>query len=150
MVNNPGIIPKLATFRDGEITRKRKMIFEMLGGFWRSCIEPDPKTSKPFVAEAVIANPPSFAHMHCAQALGIPVHLMFTMPWTPTRAFSHPLANLQTSAITDKKTSNFMSYGLVELMTWQGYVGSLCRPFFKFGVARPSKYELLILSALET
>jgi sterol 3beta-glucosyltransferase len=122
MVNNPGIIPKFASLRDGEITRRRKMILEMLEGCWRSCIEPDPKTNRPFVAEAIIANPPSFAHLHCAQALGIPVHLMFTMPWTPTREFPHPLANIVKSSIADVKTSNFLSYGLVELMTWQGYV----------------------------
>lgn len=124
MVNNPGIIPKFSSLRDGDITRKRKMILEMLEGCWRSCIEPDPKTNRPFVAEAIIANPPSFAHLHCAQALGIPVHLMFTMPWTPTREFPHPLANIVKSSIADVKTSNFLSYGLVELMTWQGCVGT--------------------------
>ena len=122
MVNNPGILPKFSSLRDGVITRKRKMVLEMLEGCWRSCIEPDPKTNRPFVAEAIIANPPSFAHLHCAQALGIPVHLMFTMPWTPTRAFPHPLANIMKSSIADVETSNFLSYGLVELMTWQGCV----------------------------
>ncbi|RDL41346.1 Uncharacterized protein BP5553_01325 [Venustampulla echinocandica] len=120
MVNNPSIIPNFVSIRDGELSKKRKMVLEMLEGCWRSCIEPDPKTNRPFVAQAIIANPPSFAHIHCAQALGIPVHLMFTMPWTATRAFPHPLANIQTSSITDEGTSNFMSYGLVELMTWQG------------------------------
>ncbi|KAE9373334.1 glycosyltransferase family 1 protein [Stipitochalara longipes BDJ] len=119
MVKNPGIIPKLATIRAGDITKKRKMISAMLKGCWRSCIDPDPSTGTPFVAEAIIANPPSFAHMHCAQAMGIPVHLMFTMPWTATRAFPHPLANVQL-ADTDPKTTNFLSYGLVDMMTWQG------------------------------
>lgn len=33
---------------------------------------------KPFVADAIIANPPSFAHIHCAEKLGIPLHMMFT------------------------------------------------------------------------
>ncbi|PMD56672.1 glycosyltransferase family 1 protein [Hyaloscypha bicolor E] len=119
MVKNPGIIPKFATIRAGDISKKRKMISEMLKGCWRSCIDPDPSTGAPFVAEAIIANPPSFAHMHCAQAMGIPVHLMFTMPWTATRAFPHPLANVQL-ADTDPKTTNFLSYGLVDMMTWQG------------------------------
>ena len=32
----------------------------------------------PFVANAIIANPPSFAHIHCAEKLGIPLHIMFT------------------------------------------------------------------------
>lgn len=33
---------------------------------------------KPFVADAIIANPPSFGHIHCAEKLGIPLHMMFT------------------------------------------------------------------------
>jgi hypothetical protein len=123
MVKNPGIIPKFATIRAGGISKKRKMISEILKGCWRSCIDPDPSTGAPFVAEAIIANPPSFAHMHCAQAMGIPVHLMFTMPWTATRAFPHPLANVQL-ADTDPKTTNFLSYGLVDMMTWQGQAKS--------------------------
>ncbi|KAF4631575.1 hypothetical protein G7Y89_g6551 [Cudoniella acicularis] len=119
MVKNPGIIPKMETIRAGDIARKRKMIREMLEGCWKSCIEPDPISNVPFVAEAIIANPPSFAHVHVAQAMGVPLHLMFTMPWTATRAFPHPLANIQASD-ADPKMSNFLSYGLVEMMTWQG------------------------------
>ncbi|PVH82903.1 glycosyltransferase family 1 protein [Cadophora sp. DSE1049] len=119
MVKNPGIIPKFESIRAGDIAKKRKMISEMLEGCWKSCFEPDPSTNIPFVAEAIIANPPSFAHMHCAQAMGIPVHLMFTMPWSPTRAFPHPLANVQLSD-TDPTATNFLSYGLVDMMTWQG------------------------------
>jgi len=80
MVKNPGLTPKFQSIKAGEIKKKQLMVREMLEGCWKSCIEPDPKTSMPFVAHAIIANPPSFAHVHCAQALGIPVHLMFTMP----------------------------------------------------------------------
>ncbi|KAH8752807.1 glycosyltransferase family 1 protein [Diaporthe sp. PMI_573] len=119
MVKNPGIIPKFKTIMSGEITQKRKMVFTMLEGCWRSCIEPDPETNIPFVAEAIIANPPSFAHVHCSEALGIPLHMMFTMPWSPTRAFPHPLANIERSN-ADLTTMNFLSYALVEIMTWQG------------------------------
>lgn len=119
MVKNPGLIPKMKSLRAGDIQRKRQMVAEMLDGCWKSCIEDDPLTHVPFVADAIIANPPSFAHIHCAQALGIPVHLMFTMPWSSTRAFPHPLANLKYTD-TSPKTANYLSYGLVEWMTWQG------------------------------
>ncbi len=95
------------------------MVCEMLDGCWKSCTESDLATDIPFVAEAIIANPPSFAHIHCAQALGIPVHLMFTMPWSATRSFPHPLANVQITD-TDPTTTNYLSYGLVDMMTWQG------------------------------
>ncbi|KAL6406718.1 hypothetical protein AUP68_09521 [Ilyonectria robusta] len=122
MVRNPGLIPSMQSLRDGDIQKKRKMMSEMLKGFWRSCIESDPISSAPFVADAIIANPPSFAHLHCAQALGIPVHLMFTMPWTSTRAFPHPLANIKIGkgSGTEPLTANYISYAVVEFLTWQG------------------------------
>lgn len=41
------------------------------------------------------------------------------MPWSPTRAFPQPLANIQ-STNTDPVTTNYISYTLVEMMTWQG------------------------------
>ncbi|CAG7935206.1 unnamed protein product [Penicillium olsonii] len=119
MVKNPGLIPQMKSLRDGEIQRKRAMVAEMLTGCWESCISDDPVSGAPFVADAIIANPPSFAHIHCAQALSIPVHMMFTMPWSSTRSFPHPLANLKYSN-TEPKTANFVSYGIVEWMTWQG------------------------------
>ncbi|GJC83735.1 sterol 3-beta-glucosyltransferase UGT80A2 [Colletotrichum liriopes] len=119
MVESPSLIPKMSQIRAGIIQRKRDMYVEMLDGFWRSCVRPDPASNVPFVADAIIANPPSFAHVHCAQALGIPVHLMFTMPWTSTKAFPHPLANIKFSK-EDKKSTNHASYAAVEFLTWQG------------------------------
>ncbi|KAL4886738.1 hypothetical protein BJY04DRAFT_204881 [Aspergillus karnatakaensis] len=119
MAKNPGLIPHLHSLRASDLQRKREMVAEILDGCWRSCIEDDPLTKSPFVAEAIIANPPSFAHVHCAQALGIPVHLMFTMPWSSTKAFPHPLANLQYS-ITSQAFANYMSYGIVGWLMWQG------------------------------
>ena len=121
MVKNPGLIPSMKSLKQGEIQRKRLMVAEMLQGCWNSCLEPDPKSGVPFVADAIIANPPSFAHVHCAQALGIPVHLMFTMPWSNTRAFPHPLANLKNGG-ANPSVANYVSYSIVELMTWQGQV----------------------------
>ncbi|KAI8279275.1 Sterol 3-beta-glucosyltransferase [Colletotrichum sp. SAR11_57] len=120
MVRNPGLIPSMESLKGGDVGRKRTMMKEMLHGCWQSCIEPDPISKEPFVADAIIANPPSFAHVHCAQALGIPVHIMFTMPWTATRAFPHPLANIQRGDNLEPQTTNWLSYGVVELMTWQG------------------------------
>jgi hypothetical protein len=32
---------------------------------------------RPFVADAIISNPVTYAHAHCAEALGIPLHFMF-------------------------------------------------------------------------
>ncbi|KAF5981728.1 putative sterol glucosyltransferase [Fusarium bulbicola] len=116
---NPGLIPSMKSLAAGEIQKKRDMIQWMLEEFWHSCLRPDPQTGLPFVADAIIANPPSFAHIHCAQALGMPVHLMFTMPWSNTRAFPHPLANLKNVG-NDPQLGNYISYTVVEWMTWQG------------------------------
>ena len=41
------------------------------------------------------------------------------MPWSPTQAFPHPLANIQSSN-ADVNMTNFVTYALVEMMTWQG------------------------------
>lgn len=44
---------------------------------------------------------------------------MFTFPYSPTQAFPHPLANIQQENM-DESYTNFISYPLVELMTWTG------------------------------
>lgn len=116
MVKNPGLVPSMKSLKAGDVGQKRAMIRTFLDGCWKSCIESD---GEPFVADAIIANPPSFAHMHCAEALGIPLHMVFTMPWTGTRSFSHPLANMK-NATTDPNTANYLSFVIVEWMTWQG------------------------------
>ncbi|KAM0651662.1 hypothetical protein ACHAO3_003521 [Verticillium nonalfalfae] len=119
MVKNPGLIPSMESLAAGEIQKKRYMVEEMLEKSWESCIKADRLTGDPFVADAIIANPPSFAHVHCAQALGIPVHIMFTMPWSSTTAFPHPLVNLKNVDVKPG-VANYVSYSVVEWMTWQG------------------------------
>lgn len=121
MVKNPGLIPSFSSLQAGEIQQKRYMVEDMLEGFWYSCFQPDPATGDPFVADAIIGNPPAFAHVHCAQALGVPVHIMFTMPWSSTSAFPHPLANLKNQG-GNHSAANYASYAIVEYLTWQGYV----------------------------
>ncbi|KAK5231431.1 hypothetical protein LTR72_000612 [Exophiala xenobiotica] len=141
MVKNPGLMPGMDSLKSGDVGKRRKGIYEIVVGCWRSTIEAgdgtgaqvsddthsfdsnvsfgvDP-TLSPFVADAIIANPPSFAHVHIAEKLGIPLHLMFTMPWSPTQAFPHPLANI-VSSNTDANMANFVTYALVDMLTWQG------------------------------
>lgn len=108
MVKNPGLIPNLQTVREGEIQRRRSAMATMFEGFWRSCIQTtDDEKDKvnlkmtgeksPFIVDAIIANPPSMAHVHIAEKMGVPLHIMFTFPYTPTTAFPHPLANSEWS-----------------------------------------------------
>ncbi|KAL5314993.1 hypothetical protein ACEPPN_017643 [Leptodophora sp. 'Broadleaf-Isolate-01'] len=144
MVKNPGLMPGFDSLKSGDVGKRRKGMEEIVLGCWRSCIEAGdglgapPRTSssddlgfdagismdsnpadRPFIADAIIANPPSFAHIHIAEKMGIPLHMMFTMPWSPTQQFPHPLANIQSSN-ADVNMTNFVSYALVEMMTWQG------------------------------
>ncbi|KAG8698648.1 hypothetical protein FRC08_005788, partial [Ceratobasidium sp. 394] len=120
MVRNPGLMPGFESLTNGDIGRKRKMVTEFLDGCWRACYEPDDDDEgQLFAADAIISNPPAFAHIHCAEALGIPLQLSFTMPWCATADFPHPLVNiLQSNA--EKGLTNVLSYALAELMTWQG------------------------------
>lgn len=152
MVKNPGLMPGFDTLRSGDVGKRRKGIAEILRGTWRSCIETgnglgvDPlkqtveewmgvedelpeQLKKPFVADAIIANPPAFGHIHCAEKLGIPLHMMFTMPWSPTQQFPHPLANIQSSN-ADASITNFISYIMVDILTWQG-LGDVINRFRK-------------------
>ena len=103
MVKNPGLMPGMDSLKSGDVGKRRKGMYEIVQGCWRSCIEVgdgngipasdqhldsrsrldssndvDDASARPFVADAIIANPPSFAHIHCAEKLGIPLHLMFT------------------------------------------------------------------------
>ena len=104
MVKNPGLMPGMDSLRAGDVGKKRKSMYEIMQGCWRSCIEvgdgtgvstiteahdsrssldsaigmESDITTKPFVADVIIANPPSFAHMHIAEKMGIPLHFMFT------------------------------------------------------------------------
>jgi hypothetical protein len=116
MVKNPGMIPTLDSVKAGDVGRRRKAMAGMFRGFWAACVDSGDKDGEgePFVADVIIANPPSFAHVHCAEALGIPVHLMFTFPYTPTQAFPHPLASVKRSNV-DPGYTNWISYPLVEV-----------------------------------
>ncbi|KAH8805477.1 hypothetical protein F5884DRAFT_708908 [Xylogone sp. PMI_703] len=140
MVKNPSLVPGMDSFTSGDIFKRRKEMQEVLIGCWRSCIEggdgtgppledgySGPAIEKPFIADAIIANPPSFAHIHCAEKMGIPLHIMFTMPWSPTLSFPHPLANIVSSTTGERRT-NFVSYALVEALMWQG-LGSVVNRF---------------------
>lgn len=97
-----------------EISIQRKQLKEVIDSLLPACIEPDLDSGAPFKAEAIIANPPAYGHMHVAEALGVPLHIFFTMPWTPTYEFPHPLARVPQSA------AYRLSYLVVDLIVWWG------------------------------
>ncbi|KAL6709290.1 hypothetical protein ACN47E_001697 [Coniothyrium glycines] len=139
MVKNPGLLPSIDSVKAGDITKRRKEMAEMFEGTWRSCIEAGDglgkrttaidveNTEDLFIADVIIANPPSMGHIHCAEKLGIPLHMVFTMPWSPTKTFHHPLAAMDYGDV-DQSVANYFSFAMMELLTWQG-LGDLINKF---------------------
>ncbi|TFK67117.1 glycosyltransferase family 1 protein [Pluteus cervinus] len=119
MVKNPGLMPGMESLWNGDISRKREMLQEMIDGCWKACTTPLDPAGELWVVDAIISNPPAFAHVHCAEALGIPLQLSFTMPWSPTISFPHPLVNIRKSNAEPGLTNN-LTYTAAELLTWQG------------------------------
>lgn len=165
VTQDPGLIPGYESLVNGDIPAKRKMIKEVstvrtvdimltadphclfhtcapllkiLQNLYYSLYYPNPETGENFACDAIIANPPSFAAVHLAEAFGLPLMFSFSkcysialgtqyrvfkiipaMAWSPTSQWTHPLVNIkQTNAST--RLSNYLSFGLAELMTWQG------------------------------
>ncbi|KAL3339888.1 hypothetical protein AABB24_028480 [Solanum stoloniferum] len=113
MARNKGLIPS----GPGEISVQRKQLKAIIESLLPACTEPDIETGEPFRAQAIIANPPAYGHAHVAEALGVPLHIFFTMPWTPTYEFPHPLARVPQPA------AYWLSYIVVDLLIWWGIRG---------------------------
>ncbi|KAH1230559.1 Sterol 3-beta-glucosyltransferase UGT80B1 [Glycine max] len=110
MARNKGLIPS----GPAEISVQRKQLKAIIDSLLPACTAPDMETGVPFKAQAIIANPPAYGHVHVAEALGVPLHIFFTMPWTPTYEFPHPLARVPQSA------GYWLSYIIVDLLIWWG------------------------------
>ncbi|KAG9024239.1 hypothetical protein FRB95_011749 [Tulasnella sp. JGI-2019a] len=129
MVKNPGLLPGMSSLMSGDIGRKRTMVTTMLNGCWQACLNPDDESGKAFAADAIISNPPTFAHIHCAEALGIPLHMSFMKSRCATTAFPHPLVNVNASN-AKKGVTNYLSYAVADLLQWQG-LGDVVNKFRK-------------------
>ncbi|KAM7253410.1 hypothetical protein ACFE04_026028 [Oxalis oulophora] len=112
MARNKGLIPS----GPREISIQRKQLKAIIESLLPACTEPDMESGAPFKAQAIIANPPAYGHTHVAEALGVPIHIFFTMPWTPTYDFPHPFARVPSAG-------NWLSYIVVDLLVWWGIRG---------------------------
>ncbi|XP_050221886.1 sterol 3-beta-glucosyltransferase UGT80A2-like [Mercurialis annua] len=110
MVKNKGFLPSAPS----EIPIQRQQIRDIVFSLLPACNDPDPDTNVPFKADAIIANPPAYGHTHVAEALNIPIHIVFTMPWTPTNEFPHPLSRVK------QPIAYKLSYQIVDSMIWLG------------------------------
>jgi len=107
---NPHLLPE-----------KDKMIKAILKSCWPAVSSPDPfdPYGTRFVADAVIANPPCFGHVHVCESLGIPLHIMFPQPWYyGTKSFPHPMAGLPYDTKSNTETANKASYSIFETLSW--------------------------------
>ncbi|KAA8538893.1 hypothetical protein F0562_025585 [Nyssa sinensis] len=110
MVKNKGFLPS----GPSEIQTQRKQIKDIIYSLLPACTNPDPDTKIPFKADAIIANPPAYGHTHVAEALKVPLHIFFTMPWTPTSEFPHPLSRVK------QPVGYKLSYHIVDALIWLG------------------------------
>ncbi|KAG6404699.1 hypothetical protein SASPL_136952 [Salvia splendens] len=140
MVKNKGFLPS----GPSEIHIQRSQIKEIIFSLHQACQAPDPDTDIPFKANAIIANPPAYVddasdtmilishntferhiylikcrtsfsgHTHVSEALDVPLHIIFTMPWTPTSEFPHPLSRVK------QPVAYKLSYQIVDGLIWLG------------------------------
>lgn len=110
MVKNKGFLPS----GPSEIPIQRNQIKEIINSLLPACKDPDIDSSISFKADAIIANPPAYGHVHVAEALKVPLHIFFTMPWTPTSEFPHPLSRVKQPA------GYRLSYQIVDSLIWLG------------------------------
>ncbi|KAA8550654.1 hypothetical protein F0562_002338 [Nyssa sinensis] len=110
MVKNKGFLPS----GPSEIPIQRNQIKEIIYSLLSACKDADVDSGIPFKADAIIANPPAYGHTHVAEALKVPLHIFFTMPWTPTSKFPHPLSRVKQPA------GYRLSYQIVDSLIWLG------------------------------
>uniref|UniRef100_A0A803KMW5 sterol 3beta-glucosyltransferase n=1 Tax=Chenopodium quinoa TaxID=63459 RepID=A0A803KMW5_CHEQI len=110
MVKNKGFLPS----EPSEIPIQRNQMRDIIFSLLPACKEPDPVSHVPFTVDAIIANPPAYGHTHVAEALKVPIHIFFTMPWTPTSEFPHPLSRVKQSV------AYRLSYQVVDALIWLG------------------------------
>lgn len=114
------------------IPEKQGMLSEMMFNCWPAVSEPEPDVpnARPFCADAIVSNPVTYGHIHVAERLDVPVHLMFPVPWTPTGEFPHPISVLGIGCKQDqfqpgrlesrRRAQNFLTYFGVDEFLYTG------------------------------
>lgn len=132
MVKTEGrLMPDLLNSEERKaLPEKMAMLHDICYSCYPACTQPDPndEAQRPFLADAIISNPISYGHFHVAEAICVPLHIMFPQPWSPTKSFPHPLST--TNFENPWSNSNYMSYLLIDQFMWLG-LGSMFNRFRK-------------------
>ncbi|KAH9159772.1 hypothetical protein LEN26_002174 [Aphanomyces euteiches] len=127
MVKTRGhIIPLDYEVLTKDVPKNVQMINEILRSTWPAVSAPDPEGDPhlpPFRAQATISNPVTYGHIHVAEKLGAPLHIMFPQPWVPTQEFPHPMSNLPYKGKREKRNST--SYHVFDALMWAGTEGAV-------------------------
>ncbi|CAI0559590.1 unnamed protein product [Linum tenue] len=147
MVKNKGFLPS----EHSEIMVQRQQMREIIFSLYAACKDPDPQTSVRFKADAIIANPPAYGHTHVAELLKVPLHMIFTIPWTRvTSEFPHPFTRVKQPAAYRVMSINFhqpveepekMTEVIVRALELTGQRGIINKGWGGLGnLAEPKKY----------
>ncbi|GFH13354.1 glyco_transf_28 domain-containing protein, partial [Haematococcus lacustris] len=125
VVKHRGILPG---WDISEAVQQREQVRQILYSTYGACTLPDPlHPDKPMTADAIVANPPAYGHTHCAEKLNVPLHIVFTMPWTPTKVFPQPFAridvDMKRTNSKAREVMNWLSYFAMEDLAWVGMAG---------------------------
>ena len=115
-------------------TTKLMVLRRVIQSTIRACTEPDPADAdaEPFHADVIMSNPMSLGHIHCAEALGVPLHLFFPNPWVATTEYPHsfsgwrypstPSSTSPTGYEWTRHKSSFFSYRIVDSVLWHTFL----------------------------
>lgn len=122
MVKTKGrLIPDLTNVDERkELPEKMAMVRDITFSCWPACTAHDPEdpSATPFLADAIISNPIAYGHIHCAEALSVPLHIMFPQPWYPTKEFPHPLSTVRPTL--KWSIANRLTYKAFDEFMWAG------------------------------
>ncbi|KAL8672927.1 MAG: hypothetical protein Q9168_002633 [Polycauliona sp. 1 TL-2023] len=121
---NPNVLRSVV---NGDLHDMRNRFWRMVESYWASSFDhgvgignekkPEKPDRRPFLADFVISNTPTLAHVHCAEKLQIPLLLVSIQPTIPTTDFPH-VFTLAKPHFRRGSLWNYVSYIVVELVNW--------------------------------
>ena len=107
----------------GELMSMQQSTNIMIGRYWRSSIDNNTSidsaeklSRRPFLADAIVSNLPTSAHIHCAEKLEVPLVLVSVQPLLLNMAFPHVVALNKPEFSPGLRRRNYMSFFCIELL----------------------------------